>query len=185
MNIKEIEKQLEILKEVSKKLGKELESGGDTPHAINVQEIESLIGNIQDILKSDASQGTKDFVKNLPGTHSYKDGSPWLTIREDVLAKYIDYLEVYDDLEEAGRAWIRPQLDKSYEAYGEVKMMELTHFDGYAMLDAIEFGAKWKHEQMMKNAIEGEWWRCAIVLPAKYMNTDDIRSVKIIIIENN
>ena len=23
-------------------------------------------------------------------------------------------------------------------------MMELTHFDGYAMLDAIEFGAKWQ-----------------------------------------
>ena len=118
----------------------------------------------------------------------------------------------------------------------KTKMMELTHFDGYAMLDAIEFGAQWKEqqleknrlarcdaqteeeaereqefvmqhikkyhcqptfsdaiewgmnrqrEQMMKNAIEGEWWRCAVVLPAKYMNTDDIRSVKIIIIENN
>ena len=26
-------------------------------------------------------------------------------------------------------------------------MMELTHFDGYAMLDAIEFGAKWMAEQ--------------------------------------
>ena len=26
-------------------------------------------------------------------------------------------------------------------------MMELTHFDGYAMLDAIEFGAKWQREQ--------------------------------------
>lgn len=34
-------------------------------------------------------------------------------------------------------------------------MMELTHFDGYAMLDAVEFGAQWQKEQMMKDAVEG------------------------------
>ena len=51
---------------------------------------------------------------------------------------------VSEDLEEASKKWLRPQLDKSYVNYGEVKMMELTHFDGYAMLDAIEFGAKWQ-----------------------------------------
>lgn len=51
---------------------------------------------------------------------------------------------VSEDLEEASKEWLRPQLDKSYVNYGEVKMMELTHFDGYAMLDAIEFGAKWQ-----------------------------------------
>ena len=38
--------------------------------------------------------------------------------------------------------WLTPQLDKSYAAYGERKMMELTRFDGYAMLDAIAFGRK-------------------------------------------
>ena len=62
---------------------------------------------------------------------------------------------VSDDLEKVSKEWLRPQLDKSYANYGEAKMMELTHFDGYAMLEAIEFGAKWKEEQMMKQAIEG------------------------------
>ena len=61
---------------------------------------------------------------------------------------------VSDDLDEAAKEWLRPQLDKSYANYGEAKMMELTHFDGYAMLEAIEFGAKWKEKQMMKNAID-------------------------------
>ena len=51
---------------------------------------------------------------------------------------------VSEELEEAAKEWLRPQLDKSYANYGEVKMMELTHFDGYAMLDAIEFGAEWQ-----------------------------------------
>lgn len=60
---------------------------------------------------------------------------------------------VSEDLEEASEEWLRPQLDMSYINYGEGKMMELTHFDGYAMLDAIEFGAKWKEEQMMKNVV--------------------------------
>lgn len=54
---------------------------------------------------------------------------------------------VSKDLDEAGRKWLLPQLDTSYKDYGETKMMELTHFDGYAMLDAIEFGAKWMAEQ--------------------------------------
>ena len=51
---------------------------------------------------------------------------------------------VSEDLEEASKEWLSPQLDKSYAAYGETKQMELTHFDGYAMLDAIEFGAQWQ-----------------------------------------
>ena len=63
---------------------------------------------------------------------------------------------VSDGLEEASKEWLRPQLDKSYANYGETKMMELTHFDGYAMLDAIEFGAKWKEEQMIAKAIDVE-----------------------------
>lgn len=45
--------------------------------------------------------------------------------------------ECLDCLREASKEWLTPQLDKSYKEYGERKMMELTHFDGYAMLDAI------------------------------------------------
>ena len=57
---------------------------------------------------------------------------------------------VSEELEEASKEWLRPQLDKSYANYGEAKMMELTHFDGYAMLDAIEFGAKWQKAKDQK-----------------------------------
>ena len=77
---------------------------------------------------------------------------------KDKLAKTREELanssESCKDLEEAGKEWLRPQLDKSYEKYGENKMMELTHFDGYSMLEAIEFGAKWKEEQFEKNRLE-------------------------------
>jgi len=55
---------------------------------------------------------------------------------------------VSEDLEKASKEWLTPQLDKSYAVYGEAKMMELTKFDGYAMLDAIEFGAKWQFERV-------------------------------------
>ena len=61
---------------------------------------------------------------------------------------------VSEDLEEASKEWLRPQLDKYYANYGEGKMMELTRFDGYAMLDAIEFGAKWQMAQMIKDATD-------------------------------
>lgn len=61
---------------------------------------------------------------------------------------------VSEDLEEASREWLIPQLDKSYAAYGETKQMELTHFDGYAMLDAIEFGAQWQKDQFEKNRLK-------------------------------
>jgi hypothetical protein len=61
---------------------------------------------------------------------------------------------VSEDLEEASKEWLRPQLDKSYANYGETKMMELTHFDGYAMIDAIEFGVKWKKQQLEKNRLK-------------------------------
>ena len=62
---------------------------------------------------------------------------------------------VSKELEEASKEWLATQLDKSYAAYGETKQMELTHFDGYAMLDAIEFGAKWQKDHMMKDAVDG------------------------------
>lgn len=70
--------------------------------------------------------------------------------------KRLDSLKehVSEDLEEASKEWLRPRLDESYANYGEDKMMELTRFDGYAMLDAIEFGAKWKEEQMIANSAD-------------------------------
>lgn len=85
-------------------------------------------------------------IKKLHGNPFYR-----MAIK-DVLS-ILDTMQeepVSEDLEEASKEWLRPQLDKSYADYGEVKMMELTHFDGYAMLDAIEFGAKWKEEQFEK-----------------------------------
>ena len=63
---------------------------------------------------------------------------------------------VSEDLEEASKEWLKPQLDKSYADYGETKMMEFTHFDGYAMLDAIEFGANWQRQQMMTKAVDAK-----------------------------
>ena len=69
--------------------------------------------------------------------------------------KQKDSIPVSEDLEEAGKGWLKPQLDKSYANYGEAKMMELTHFDGYAMLDAIEYGIEYGKQQMLKNAVSG------------------------------
>ena len=59
---------------------------------------------------------------------------------------------INEDLEDAARKWLHPKLDKSYANYGEPKMMELTHFDGYNMLDAIEFGSEWQKETLWKDA---------------------------------
>ena len=55
-----------------------------------------------------------------------------------------------EDLDKAAKEWLIPQLDKSYANYGERKMMELTRFDGYAMLEAIEFGANWMLNKITK-----------------------------------
>ena len=76
---------------------------------------------------------------------TWKDELIKLAKSEDLVSK---------DLEEASKEWLRPQLDKSYANYGEKKMMELTHFDGYAMLDAIEFGAKLQKQQLMAKAFD-------------------------------
>lgn len=77
-----------------------------------------------------------------------------------------------DDLEKASKEWLKSQLDKSYANYGEAKMMELTHFDGYSMLDAIEFGAKWQFEQMMAKAVD-----VSIAIPYPNGNGDYTRLV--------
>lgn len=59
---------------------------------------------------------------------------------------------VSDGLQKASEEWLVKQLDKSYTKYGERKMMELSHFDGYSMLDAIEFGVQWQKEHLWKPA---------------------------------
>ena len=66
---------------------------------------------------------------------------------DDILAQMRGEESVSEELGEASKEWLKPQLDKSYANYGEGKMMELTRFDGYAMLDAIEFGANWQKQQ--------------------------------------
>jgi hypothetical protein len=91
---------------------------------------------------------------------------------------------VSEDLEEASKEWLKPQLDKSYSSYGENEMMELTRFDGYAMLDAIEFGAQWKEQQLMKNAVECEYFDGSLFcndLREKYRDCD---KVKVIIVKS-
>ena len=69
---------------------------------------------------------------------------------DEILAQMRGEEPVSEDFEEASKEWLEPQLDKSYVSYGEGKMMELTHFDGYAMLDAIEFGAKWQKQKNIR-----------------------------------
>lgn len=73
---------------------------------------------------------------------------------EKVAMATMDEKPVSEDLEKASKEWLRLQLDKSYANYGETKMMELTRFDGYAMLEAIEFGAQWKEEQFEKERLK-------------------------------
>jgi hypothetical protein len=82
----------------------------------------------------------KDAYKELKGILAYID-----EVQKEPVSK---------DLEVASKEWLSSQLDKSYANYGEAKMMELTHFDGYAMLDAIEFGANWQKQQMMAKAVD-------------------------------
>ena len=101
---------------------------------------------------------------------------------DDVLSQMQEE-PISEDLEKAGKEWLRPQLDKSYANYGEAKMMELTHFDGYAMLEAIEFGAKWKEEQIMKNAVECEYFDGSLFcndLREKYRDCDKVKIVIVI-----
>ena len=79
----------------------------------------------------------------------------------------MDKEPVSEDLEIAGKEWLRPQLDKSYANYGETKMMELTHFDGYAMLDAIEFGTQWQKDKLIEKACE--WLKQNVIWGTKFI----------------
>ena len=71
---------------------------------------------------------------------------------DTILAQMRGEEPVSEALEDASKEWLSSQLDKSYSNYGEAKMMELTHFDGYTMLDAIEFGANWQKNHLWKPA---------------------------------
>lgn len=74
---------------------------------------------------------------------------------KDAMEYYSIYKEdhIVDINEMVDMQWLTPQLDKSYAAYGERKMMELTRFDGYAMLDAIAFGRKQATREFEKNRL--------------------------------
>ena len=79
----------------------------------------------------------------------------------DNILAFLDTLEQPQppsDVEEAAMEYIRPKLSKDYVEYGERKQMQLTRFDGYDILEAIEFGAEWQKEQMMTN----EEMKCAL-----------------------
>ena len=116
---------------------------------------------------SDKVQKIREEIEKIKTAHSsidLKESNPDVLVVQVCtnLLSFIDSIHeetVSEDLEEASKEWLEPQLDKSYVSYGEGKMMELTHFDGYAMLDAIEFGAKWQEQQMMAKAIDGKLFR--------------------------
>lgn len=78
---------------------------------------------------------------------TWEETDAFVREKAGVLLTYAKEEPVSEELEEASKEWLRPQLDKSYANYGETKMMELTHFDGYAMLYAVEFGAQWQKQQ--------------------------------------
>lgn len=63
------------------------------------------------------------------------------------LNSFLDTLEqpqLPSDVEEAAMEYVRPKLSKDYVEYGERKQMQLTRFDGYDILEAIEFGAEYE-----------------------------------------
>ena len=52
-----------------------------------------------------------------------------------------------------------------------------------AIHEAVLEMAQWQRDQLLKASIPGEWWRCGIAIPSKYMNTEEIKQVKVIIIQ--
>lgn len=107
-------------------------------------------------ISEDLEETIDTYLKSYWGGDKEKQEWPFLkkmAIHFAEWQKQKDSIPVSEELEIAAKEWLRPQLDKSYANYGEAKMMELTRFDGYAMLDAIEFGAKWKEQQLEKNRL--------------------------------
>lgn len=60
-----------------------------------------------------------------------------------------------EELNKAIKKYVDARLDKTYEAYGEHRQKQLSKFDAYDIEEAIEYGAEWMKEQMMKEAVEG------------------------------
>ena len=114
-------------------------------------ELNAAVTEIERRISSLHPKGGQRIVVTKILKDHYKD---YLSFLNTLEAKEVQEEPVSKDLEEASKKWLRPQLDKSYAAYGLLRQMELTHFDGYAMLDAIEFGAKWKEEQFKKNLLD-------------------------------
>lgn len=85
---------------------------------------------------------------------TWEETDAFVKEKAEVLLAYVEKEPVNENLQKASKEWLTPQLDKSYTNYGEDKMMELTHFDGYAMLDAIEFGANWQKKHLWKPSDE-------------------------------
>jgi hypothetical protein len=108
--------------------------------AVVVAEIKRRINGLKDC-HADTVAGYVGEISGLERLLSFLNTLEVKEVQEETIS---------NDLEEAAREWLKPKLDKSYINYGESKMMELTHFDGYAMLDATEFGAQWQKEQMEK-----------------------------------
>ena len=104
------------------------------------------IEKVKFIIQSNRAQGAFQ--------NAYLVGQESVLEHFDRFVKSIQEEPISEDLEEASKEWLRPQLDKSYANYGEKKMMELTRFDGYAMLDAIEFGTKLQKQQLMTKAFD-------------------------------
>ena len=110
-------------------------------------ELNAAVAEVERRISSLHPKGGQGIVVTKILKDHYKD---YLSFLNTLEAKEVQEEPVSKNLEEASKKWLRPQLDKSYAAYGLLRQMELTHFDGYAMLDAIEFGAKWKEEQFEK-----------------------------------
>lgn len=89
----------------------------------------------------------------LPGTESEADriaGKDFIPVEWgeacDAYGKWkiVRVEPIPSDVEEAAMEYIRPKLSKDYVEYGERKQMQLTRFDGYDILEAIEFGAEYE-----------------------------------------
>lgn len=122
----------------------------------------NLISKQKENSMTDKVQKIREEIEKIKIVHSsvdLKESNPDILVVQVCtnLLSFIDSLQekpVSEDLEKVSKEWLAPQLDKSYANYGEDKMMELTRFDGYDMLDAVEFGVKWKEQQMMAKTID-------------------------------
>lgn len=132
----------------------EEKSCGNNACALEHKQLAEWLNELKELRLMDNIQKIREKIVRLKSNLMYGACSSQIAMetrcKEEAYNEVLAILDamqeepVSEDLEKASKEWLRPQLDNSYADYGEAKMMELTHFDGYAMLDAIEFGAKWK-----------------------------------------